>query len=233
MEEEVARALEMLEPRFSRQKGKRRSREDKLSQYRPFAYLEREQQRSIIRSGHPKELSVAQHLSGLCAMAMESCNEQSETYGIISHIHQLLDDGSYLQWPSVRAFSNTVIAQIACGRWSWCDDRMIERCRTNLYLRCRPGEDSSWSVPCPRFNKGRCNEQDTHAVGEVIMHHVYVFCAMNVYENPHTVRACKWKKGASGNAHQRRTSHEDKRDSRHHRFPGRNRHETTHESAKN
>lgn len=175
VEGEVSRALEMLEPRFTRQKGKRRSREDNLVQYHPFAFLEREQQRAVIKSGHPEELSVTHHLSGLCAMALETCSEQSETFGIVGHISQLLDDTSYMQWHSVRAFSNTVISQIARGRWSWCDDRLIERCRTNVYMRSRTGDDTSWSVPCPRFNKGRCNEQDTHAVGDVLMRHVCFF----------------------------------------------------------
>lgn len=209
---QVRRAIDMLEPRFSRRKGKRSSHDDKVSCYRPFAYLEREQQRSILKSGHPEELTVTQHLSGLCGMALEKCDTKSDVHAIVTHIAQILEDQSYMQWASVRAFSNTVIAQIARGRWGWADDRMLERCRTNMYMRCRYSEESTWTVPCPKFNQGRCNWSETHNVGEVMMRHICAGCVVNGYENNHTLRACKWRKGQNNN--QRKESSEDRRDQR-------------------
>lgn len=211
-EGQVRKAMEMLEPRFTRQKGKPVTKEDKVMKYRPFAYLERELQRDIIKTGHPEELTVTQHLSGLCSMALEDCGDQSDAYGIVNHILQILEDQSYMLWPNVRAFSNTVIAQIARGRWYWSDDRLIERCRTNMYMRNRQFEDTTWSVPCPKYNKGRCPETDSHPVGIVTMRHICSYCSINGYENAHTLRACKWRKGTSGGAQQRKNSPDDRRE---------------------
>lgn len=211
-EGQVRRAMEMLEPRFAPQKGKPKAKDDKVVKYRPFAYLERELQRDIIKTGHPEELTVTQHLSGLCSMALEDCVPQSDAYGIVSHILQILEDQGYMLWSNVRAFSNTVIAQVARGRWMWSDDRLIERCRTNMYMRNRQSEEISWSVPCPKYNKGRCAETESHPVGIVTMRHVCSFCSINGYENTHTLRACKWRKGASGNTQQRKNSPDDRRE---------------------
>lgn len=229
-ESQVRRAIDMLEPRFSKYKGKRSHRDDRLCSYRPFAYLEREQQRAIIKSGHPEELTVAQHLSGLCGMALEKCDAKGDTYAIVAHIAQILEDQSYMQWENVRAFSNTVIAQIARGRWEWADDRLIERCRTNMYMRCRQNEEPTWAVPCPKFNKGRCNSQESHNVGEVTMRHICAGCAVNGYENNHTLRACKWRKG--GNINQKKESADDRRENRAYRSSGRHQ-EGAHETSKN
>lgn len=160
-----------------------------------------------------------QHLSGLCGMALEKCDESTSTHAIVTHIAQLLEDQSYMQWASVRAFSNTVIAKIARGRWRWADERMIERCRTNIYMRYRNNDEPTWAVPCPRFNKGRCNSQETHNVGEVIMHHICAGCAVNGYENNHTLRACKWRKGANNN--QKKESADERRKYRSSKTSGR------------
>lgn len=141
-------------------------------------------------------------------MALEKFDVRWDTYAIITHIAQILEDQSYMQWVSVRAFSNTVIAKIARGRWEWADDHMIERCRTNMYMPCRNSEESTWSVPCPKYNKGRCSSQETHNVGEVTMRHICAGCAVNGYENSHTLRACKLRKGANSN--QRKESVDDR-----------------------
>lgn len=211
---QVRRALEMLEPRFHRHKGKHDSRDDKIARYRPFAFLDREQQRLILKSGHPEELNLTQHLSGLCAMAQDQCDKRGNVHAILSHITQLLDDQSYMQWHKVRAFSNTVVSNIARGNWMWLDDKMIERCRNNIYMRSRSVEEPAWSAPCPRYNRGRCEHQETHSVGEVEMRHVCMYCAASGFENTHTLRACNWKRGKSGGNQYNKPNQDERRDNR-------------------
>lgn len=72
--------------------------------------------------------------------------------------------------------------------------------------------------PSPKFNKGRCNSQDTHNVGEVTMRHICAGCTVNAYKNSHTLRACKWRKGANN---QRKESADDRRDYSHSKTGGR------------
>lgn len=135
VESQVCRALDMLQPKFSRHKGNCSEPVDRVKNYRPFAFLEREEQRRIIKNGHPEELTMVQHLSGICAMAIEEANERSDVYGLLSHALQILQDYGYIQWATIRSFSNSVFANIAKGKWSWADDRLIERCRNNQYMR--------------------------------------------------------------------------------------------------
>lgn len=102
--------------------------------YRPFNFLDREQQRAIMKTGHPEELTMTQQVSGFCAMALEQAEYNSDTYGILSHMSQILDESGYIAWGSIRAFSNTVAASIARGRWAWSNEREIECCRNNVYI---------------------------------------------------------------------------------------------------
>lgn len=220
IEGQVRCALDMMEPRFKKHKGKVHDSGDSVKCYRPFAYLEREQQREILKHGHPEELTFNQHVTGLCAMAIELTDERTKAYGILTHLAQVMDDYSFVPWQQTRAFSNTVVANIARGKWSWNDDRLIEKCRSNHYMRRRTHEESCWSVPCPRYNKGRCEEHDTHQIGEVTMRHVCSHCAVNGYDNPHTLRACNRRKGAYSSSQQNRSNNEEKRDSRSAKYHG-------------
>lgn len=212
IDDQVDRALHLMEPRFSRYKGRNREA-DSVIRYRPFAYLEREKQRAIIKTGHPEELNFLQHLTGLCAMAAEYLDEKSQEHGILTHAMQIIDDYEHVKWSNIRGFSNTVVANVARGKWAWYDHSAIERCRTNHYMRRSQHDDNVWSVPCPRYNRGRCDEQDTHAVGEVIMRHTCSHCAINGYENPHTVRACNRRKTGPGAQYHKATG-DDKKDHR-------------------
>lgn len=214
IEAQVSQALDMMEPHFATHKGKSRRPDDSIKSYRPFAFLERERQREIIRHGHPEELTFVQHITGLCLMALEYTDDRCYTFWILQHVIQILEDHEFIQWPQTRAFSNTVISNIARGKWAWDDEKLIERCRSNNYMRRRAHDDSSWSVPCPRFNKGRCEDQDSHAVGQVMMRHVCAHCAMNGYENPHTLRACSRRKGAGQGSSQQKSYGEDKKEHR-------------------
>lgn len=207
---QVDRALHLMEPRFSRYKGKHREA-DNVIQYRPFAYLEREKQREIMKVGHPEELTFLQHVTGLCAMAADYLDDMSQGHGILTHVMQIIDDYDHVIWINIRAFSNTVVANVACVKWAWYDHNLIEGCRSNHYMRCAQQEDNSWSVPCPRYNRGRCDEQDTHTVGEVQMRHVCSHCALNGYDNQHTLRACNRRKTGSTGPYYKGQS-DDKKD---------------------
>lgn len=209
---QVDRALYLMEPRFSHYKGKHRET-DNVVRYRPFAYLEREKQREIMKVGHPEELTFLQHVTGLCAMAADYLDDMSQGHGILTHVMQIIDDYEHIRWSNIRAFSNTVVANVARGKWAWYDHSFIERCRSNHYMRRTQQDDSTWSVPCPRYNRGRCDEQDTHVVGEVIMRHVCSHCALNGYDNQHTLRACNRRKTGSGGSFYKGQA-DDKKDHR-------------------
>lgn len=145
IEAQVQTAMGMMEPKFRHYKGKQLSRDDYIKRNRPFFFLGREQQRNILRKGHPEELSFVQHISGLIAMALDIMDNSHEAYGIINHVGQLLDDSGFVNWETSRAFSNSVVLNVAKGKWSWCSERAIESCRTNFYMRARPCDDTAWS----------------------------------------------------------------------------------------
>lgn len=203
---QVRTALDMLNPRFTKHRGNIAKQDERVQRYRPFAYLDRERQRSIARHSHPDELNLNQHLGGLCAMALEELDPSNPATGIIQHIGQILEDIEFIPWCNVRAFSNTVISNVAKNRWWWAQDRRIEQCRTNQYMRYKANDEPQWSVPCPAYNKGRCNHNEPHCVGEVYMKHVCAFCNNFAQENGHPSRSCNRKKynnatgqGASSN----------------------------------
>lgn len=207
-----------MQPKFKSKRGKSKA-DNCTTNYHPFAFLDRERQRAIVKQGHPEELSVYEHLGGLCAMALEQIRNTHEAYGIVQHIGQILDDHGYIPWTSIRSFSNTIIANIAKGRYTWHDERAIERCRNNVYMKTRAGHETQWAVPCPKYNKGRCTENDSHTVGEVAMMHVCAFCATSGYDNPHTNRACNKRKGTGSNT--AKSGYEEKKEYRGNRHPHR------------
>lgn len=78
IKEQVTQAIRMLEPRFHKHTGKLGRYDDSVVLYRLFAFLERERQRARVKHGHPEELSLNDHLSGLCAMALEDIDDRSD-----------------------------------------------------------------------------------------------------------------------------------------------------------
>lgn len=78
-------------------------------------------------------------------------------------------------------------------------------------MRSQMSDDPVWLVPCPRYNKGRC-EEGTHEVSGVIMQHVCCHCSAAGYDNPHTNRACNKRRNYSGN--NPRHSTEEKKENR-------------------
>lgn len=229
---QVKSALGMLNTRFSKHRGNVNRKDDRINRYRPFMYLDKERQRDIIRTSHPDELTINQHLSGLCAMAIEEMEPSHPAAGIVAHIAQLLDDIEFMNWNSVRAFSNTVINNVAKQRWWWGQDRCIEQCRTNQYMRYRSGSEPQWSVPCPMYNRGRCNHDDSHNVGEVYMKHVCGFCVNYGQDSSHTSRACN-KKKQGGQGPQGATGYHDRREARGSKGYQANKSDRSDEAAKN
>lgn len=211
---QVKTALGMLNTRFSKHRGNVNKKDDRVNRYRPFMYLEKERQREILRGSHPDELNVNQHLAGLCAMAAEELEPSHPAAGIVGHIAQLLDDIEFMPWHCVRAFSNTVIHNVARQKWWWGQDRCIEQCRTNQYMRYKVISDPQWSVPCPLYNRGRCAYEDSHNVGEVYMKHICGFCVNYGQDSIHTSRACYNKKKQGGQGPQGASGYFDRRESR-------------------
>lgn len=225
IEAQVNAAMGMMEPKFRQYKGKGDygTKDDKVKRNRPFYFLGREQQCMILKKGRPEELSFIQHISGLVAMAVESMDPNHDAYGIINHVAQILEDSGYVSWDTLRAFSNNVILNVAKGKWSWCSERAIESCRTNHYMRTRSYEEPAWSVPCPRYNRGRCDEDDTHIIAEVTMRHVCAYCATLGYENGHTLRSCHKRRNAMGSFQSSRGHSDERKDNRQGRnYGGRN-----------
>lgn len=209
---QVNQALAMLQPNFQKHKGTFSRREERIKRYRPFAFIDREKQRQVLKRGHPEELTFELHLIGLCGMALDVMNEGTSSYGIVQHIAQILEDSEYISWPNIRAFSNTIVANVARGKWDWSHEKAIDRTRTNQYMRARIPDDAGWSAPCPRYNRGRCEFEDTHDVSSVTLRHVCSYCAANGYDNNHTNRACHRKKNSSGAPNFQKSTFEDKKE---------------------
>lgn len=115
----------------------------------------------------------------------------------------------------------------------WDDDKLIDRCRQNYYMRDRATEESAWSVPSPRYNRGRCDDPETHIVGEVTMRHVCSHCSMNGFENPHTLRACNQRKGATASGYHNKPAPDNKKDQRSDKYSVSAKSESNSEFAKN
>lgn len=138
-----------------------------------------------------------------------------------------------MPWSSIRAFSNTVINKIARQKWWWGQERCIEQCRTNQYMRYKMSNDPYWSVPCPLYNRGRCGYDDLHNVGEVHMKHVCGFCVNYGQDSAHTSRACYNKKKQGGQSAQNTGGYRDRHESRATKPYSMNRGDRSDEAAKN
>lgn len=134
----------MLSSRFTKHRGNMLKQDDRVQKYRPFMYLDRERQREILKYGHPDELTINQHLGGLCGMAMDEIEESSQVYGIIYHISQILEDVEFMPWNNICAFSNTVIPTSPKTDGGW--DRIEELISV--------GQINIWGVSCPRNRNG-------------------------------------------------------------------------------
>lgn len=145
-------------------------------------------------------------------MTLDVLDYNSEAFGLVQHISQILEDSAFLAWPVIRPFSNTVISNIARGKWNWNSEKAIDKCRSNQYMRGRGVEETLWAVPCPLFNRGRCEEDGNHEVAIVLMKHICSFCANSGYENGHTNRACNKRRGNAGGSAQNESYTDDRKD---------------------
>lgn len=165
-------------------------------------------------------------------MALEESPPGTNIYGIVNHISQILEDSDFIAWPNIRAFSNTVIANIARAVWDWNYEKAIVKSRNNQYMHSREADELAWSVPCPRYNRGRCEEDGTHKVFGTTMRHACSFCSALGFENPHTNRACNFKK-RNNSASQGRQGGEEKKDNRGQKGSQYNRGDKLEDGAKN
>lgn len=107
----------LLQPKFTNTTGKslshRRKLELAIRTNRPFAFLERETQRSMVREGgHPEELPLILHIEGLVAMLASACSD-ARVKGLANHLLQVVRDVQVHSWSKIRKWSNEVVLNTA------------------------------------------------------------------------------------------------------------------------
>lgn len=208
----------LLQPRFTNTKGKsisqRRKLEIAIKTNRPFTFLERETQRSILReSGHPEELPLILHVEGLVAMLANVCIDL-KTKGMANHLLQVIRDVQVHSWSKIRKWSNEVILYKAMNRWSWADSDRITQARNSQYLVPNASVDTQDTMPCYKFNKGECRYESDHCGLDFALIHVCAFCfAIDGATDRHPSRGCS-KKRSSANYFKARDDSKDTRNDR-------------------
>lgn len=208
----------MLQPRFTNTKGKsishRRKLEIAIKTDRPFAYLDRETQRSIVRDGgHPEELPLILHIEGLIAMLTNRSSE-GPIKGLANHVLQVIRDVQVHSWSKIRKWSNEVILNTAMQTWSWVDSDRITQARNSQYLAPNPNVENQNVVPCYKFNKGECKHDIDHCGLDLTFTHICAFCfAIDGTPERHPSRGCS-KKRSSANYFKNRDENKDQRTDR-------------------
>lgn len=114
---------------------------------------------------------------------------------MVLHLAQLGEDLTVYDWDHMKLWSNTVIHDIASGRYTWLDKRDIEseKYKTAIYAGTKSTGHQKHNV-CPLFNKGQCTHTKSH--GEAFLHAcAYCWLTWNV-ENTHPIGLCKKRLGS-------------------------------------
>lgn len=208
----------LMQPRFTNTKGKslsyRRKLEIDIKTNRPFAYLERETQRNIVKEGgHPEELPLILHIEGLVAMVLNACVDQ-KTRGLANHLLQVVRDVQVHSWSKIRKWSNEVVLHTAMKKWSWADLDRITQARNSQYLVPNSNVENQDVAPCYKFNKGECRYENDHCGLDSMLIHVCAFCfAIDGALDRHPSRGCS-KKRSSANYFKSRDDNKEPRNDR-------------------
>lgn len=199
--QDMGEASALLQPRFTKHKGKNKSLkkiEKQIELSRPFNYLDRDTQRHVSRENmHPEELPFFYHIEGSLPFAAEKC-VNSEVKGIIEHIHQVVRDVQVHNWLAVRRWSNQVIVRTAVGDWQWNDADRLQRARHSQYLVQQQTADLENQYPCYMFNRASCRHEGTHYGADAIFIHTCPFCfALDGARENHPMRVYAKRRSSS------------------------------------
>lgn len=198
---DIAQAADLLQPRFNKNQGKNKSlkkAEKQIQMSRPFNFLDRDTQRSIVRDTiHPEELPFLYHLEGTLALAANRCLDV-ETKGIIQHSHQMVRDAQVYNWVVVRKWSNEVITNTALGEWAWTDADRLQQARNSQYLIPQMIVEGDNYYPCYAYNKGNCRYDNTHFGPDIVLLHTCSFChAIDGAKEMHPSRSCAKRRSSA------------------------------------
>ena len=142
-----------------------------------------------------KELSLPEHMCGLLFMIKKSMEPGTELHAAVEHVAQVAQDAVSIQWPAVRAWSQSCLSHIEGGS-SWLSESMFERERFRL----------SWSkgrhlsellIPYPAYNKNDCGEREKHTADGRTWLHICAVCyyGMGDRNTNHGAHNCRKKPG--------------------------------------
>lgn len=201
MRKDMSLANGLIQARFNKIKGKPKSDkriENDIRRNRPYAFLDRETQRHLLRENrHPEELEFSTHIEGFTAMMLSKCVD-SELAGMLNHAHHVIRDSQVHPWGRVRNWSNEVIFKTAISEWQWVDSDEIVQARNSQYLIQQATVEGETGQPCPEYNRGTCRFQNSHHLAGLTIAHICAFChALDGAREAHQSRACAKRRSSS------------------------------------
>lgn len=197
---DISEANALLQARFTKTTGKHKSAkriERDIRSGRPFAFLDREVQRQLVKDNcHPEELTLIHHVEGLVGMVSARCADP-KLKGMINHVHQILIDCQVHYWPKIRKWSNETLVKTATQEWEWLDNDNITQARNSNYM-IQSLQDTEDMIPCPAFNRGQCASENSHFSTLGMLAHVCAFCyALEGIKDHHQAKSCGKRRSSS------------------------------------
>lgn len=201
IQSDMNEAQACLQPKFVKNSGRQsniKQIEQKVTLNRPYAFLDREKQRDLVRQNvHPEELDILNHVEGLIGMA-SAISGGNQVKGILNHIHQTVIDSQVHKWPRVRRWSNQVIFKVATGSWEWDSFSQIAQERNSQYVICYPTSEKEPNYPCFGYNKGDCKHENDHFSAGTLLAHICAFCySLDGTKEPHMSKTCGKRRSSS------------------------------------
>lgn len=127
----------LLSARFTKHTGKVKSSrfiEQSIILNRPYAFLDRDNQRVLVREGvHREELLRIDHIEGLSAMISYQCQD-TRVKAMLNHLCQMIRDSQVHPWSKVTKLSNDTLVRMATKEWGWQDHYQITQARNSHYM---------------------------------------------------------------------------------------------------
>lgn len=201
--------LDSLNPAFPRNNGRQLTDPNNgcpVVVPMPRHYLDIRSQQRIKSLDDKDDLTLPEFVQGFSKQILSNDISDPKVKAMVLHLAQLGEDLTTYSWDHMKSWSNTVIYNIGCGRYSWRDKREIEseRYRTAIFVGSKVNMEPSQNV-CPLFNKGQCSYSKTH--GEGFIHACsYCWLTWNV-QNMHPIGLCKKRLGNNNQNNFQRQAH--------------------------
>ena len=192
---EAEAALEKQYPIMGQPKGKHISRSGATLQ--PYRNLPPDIKRRASDRRSRRDLTMPEHMCGLLGIALKAMDSKTEAYAVVEHASQVAQDATTIQWPTVRAWSQSCLAHIEEGTIQWGEKGIIKDERMRLCW-CRGKSQPDTIIPCPEFNTGNCPEKNDHSGEGRTWAHQCGVCFYG-FTDPryinHTASGCRKKAG--------------------------------------